>query len=582
MAELGGGSRLFLISTAASPKDVVPSVLLGSGELPTRDCLWGVVACRLREKSEVASSSSATVGDKRPASARAAQQMTSKRSKRAGSWADSTGAPRRSDGQADKEELRQRASPSAQRSTPPLVTPRWFDHHKCARIGCTRQTMSPGCAAVVVATDEKYRRKCANGGSQRQRLVAWVPNGRQALHRACWDEVKSLAAGAEKTLVASAAKSAEFYDANVTIRENARQAAEILLGRAQPGSKDLALAAFTGAGVSAAAGVATYRGTAGIDTMKDLGQHEDQTGLNLEDFPNLVPTKTHTLLAQMNAFVATQNCDNLHGKGGSRREKLSDLHGNIFIETCELCDKEHIRNFPVISDSTDASVDVVHYEMCPHCKWNHHTGRMCEVPQCQGRLRDTIVNFGDALGSIQLTKAIDAFETANMCLAFGSSLQVSPANMLPLLAKNLVIANLQETALDAYADVRVFCPSDDFMQAFVHELELLRHQPTATYDTHDEKSATSKKSDARMQALRDLREGAEFSEHIEVIRKRDARTVCLVCGGRVGKKGNALVLCDGNDMCPGAMHQGCMEDPKWKVAKAAQIQTMNWYCPNCG
>ena len=38
------------------------------------------------------------------------------------------------------------------------------------------------------------------------------------------------------------------------------------------------------------------------------------------------------------AQVATQNCDNLHAKAGTARDKLCRLHGCVFVEYCEDCE----------------------------------------------------------------------------------------------------------------------------------------------------------------------------------------------------------------------------------------------------
>jgi hypothetical protein len=81
VAELGGGSRLFLISPAASSKDAVPPALLG-GELPTGDCLWGVVVRRLRAKSAGGDDPPAAAHGKRVAAEGPTQQPASKRRKR--------------------------------------------------------------------------------------------------------------------------------------------------------------------------------------------------------------------------------------------------------------------------------------------------------------------------------------------------------------------------------------------------------------------------------------------------------------------------------------------------------------------
>lgn len=111
---------------------------------------------------------------------------------------------------------------------------------------------------------------------------------------------------------------------------------------------------------------------------------------------------------------------------------------------------------------------------CPSCKWNHYTSRYCSVKSCRGKLRDTIVNFGDDLHESVLgglPKAQQQCNAADLCICLGSSLTVTPANELPRLAKKLVICNLQETELDAFAVIRVWATCDTL---FAHILDVMK------------------------------------------------------------------------------------------------------------
>ena len=114
------------------------------------------------------------------------------------------------------------------------------------------------------------------------------------------------------------------------------------------------------------------------------------------------------------------------------------------------------------------------YEKCPDCKWNHYTSRRC-TKKCRGKLRDTIVNFGDdlhvsVLGG--LPKAQEQCQAAEMCICLGSSLTVTPANELPTMAKEIVICNLQETELDSRATLRVWATCDMLFTFVLQELNI--------------------------------------------------------------------------------------------------------------
>lgn len=59
-------------------------------------------------------------------------------------------------------------------------------------------------------------------------------------------------------------------------------------------------------------------------------------------FTSALPTKTHmALVALQNAHllkhIISQNCDGLHVKSGIKKENISELHGNAFMEYCEKC-----------------------------------------------------------------------------------------------------------------------------------------------------------------------------------------------------------------------------------------------------
>ena len=76
----------------------------------------------------------------------------------------------------------------------------------------------------------------------------------------------------------------------------------------------------------------------------------------------------------------------------------------------------------------------------------HKTGRKCDTPDCNGDLKDTIINFGESLNYSILELGFQNCQHSDLCLAMGSSLRVSPANDMPKsTAENggsLVIGNL--------------------------------------------------------------------------------------------------------------------------------------------
>ena len=98
-----------------------------------------------------------------------------------------------------------------------------------------------------------------------------------------------------------------------------------------------------------------------------------------------------------------------------------------------------------------------------------------KVPYCDcgGVFKPNVVLFGEMLPN--LDSAIYESERADLMLAVGSSLQVSPANMLPQYCMNrkgkLVIINFMSTHLDHFAEVVVKDDVCDFLPAVIEILK---------------------------------------------------------------------------------------------------------------
>jgi len=106
---------------------------------------------------------------------------------------------------------------------------------------------------------------------------------------------------------------------------------------------------------------------------------------------------------------------------------------------------------------------------------DHWTGRTCSL--CGGRLHDTIINFGESLPERELNLAFKNSAAADLCLAMGSSLSVSPANYVPrnvgeTQGAKLVIVNIQRTPLDHLADLVIHAETDTVMTLLMQELSL--------------------------------------------------------------------------------------------------------------
>ena len=217
--------------------------------------------------------------------------------------------------------------------------------------------------------------------------------------------------------------------------------------------------AFTGAGISTSAGIQDFR--SGYNTVLQTGpgvwekqaqKKKSTKPVVRKEMIKALPSPTHMAFVQLERagflkFLVSQNIDGLHRKSGVPPSGLSELHGNTNLEKCKKCRKEYMRDFRTRNNPK------VH---------EHDTGRMCDNPACRGKLHDTIINFGENLDSTVMNRAFENAAMADLCLAMGSSLRVTPAADIPELTSRrgkLVIVNLQKTPLDdsAHLVIHAFC-----------------------------------------------------------------------------------------------------------------------------
>ncbi|OWK12521.1 SIRT6 [Cervus elaphus hippelaphus] len=146
------------------------------------------------------------------------------------------------------------------------------------------------------------------------------------------------------------------------------------------------------------------------------------------------------------------------------RDKLAELHGNMFVEECVKCKTQYVRDTVVGSMGLKP------------------TGRLCTMAKsrglraCRGELRDTILDWEDSLPDRDLTLADEASRNADLSITLGTSLQIRPSGNLPLATKRrgglLVIVNLQPTKHDRHADLRIHGYVDEVMTRLMKHLGL--------------------------------------------------------------------------------------------------------------
>ncbi len=204
----------------------------------------------------------------------------------------------------------------------------------------------------------------------------------------------------------------------------------------------------TGAGISQESGIPTFRGTDGLwrkyDPMKLATidafyedpklvweWYEDRRKNILSAEPN-EGHKAITELEKLKEVVTlTQNIDGLHQRAGS--SKVLELHGSIIRIKCTVCD--------FIDDIPESFS-----QLPPICK-------------CGNNLRPDVVWFGEALPQDVWTKAIQHASSCDLMVIAGTSLAVSPANTLPLYAKQnqaiLIEVNPETTVMSSEMDLSI-------------------------------------------------------------------------------------------------------------------------------
>ncbi|GLV31923.1 Sirtuin 6 [Carabus blaptoides fortunei] len=220
----------------------------------------------------------------------------------------------------------------------------------------------------------------------------------------------------------------------------------------------------TGAGISTSAGIPDFRGPNGVWTLEKKGM-KPITNIS---FNEAEPTVTHMALTKLVEtehvkFIISQNIDGLHLRSGLPRNTISELHGNIFTEKCNICDRQFVRN--------TATTSVGQKSLGTSCPGPKHSGR-----SCRGKLHDTILDWEDNLPAEDLDMAYYHSNMADLNICLGTTLQIVPSGNLPLHSKKyggrVVIINLQPTKHDAKANLIINMYVDEAMKKVMKKLGL--------------------------------------------------------------------------------------------------------------
>jgi NAD-dependent SIR2 family protein deacetylase len=273
---------------------------------------------------------------------------------------------------------------------------------------------------------------------------------------------------------------------------------------------------YTGAGVSTSAGVGDYRGPSGAWTNRKIKEleanfhrtpEEEKELINLKkekekeiqkankkvDMNDAQPTLTHMAQATMIRlgiahFVVTTNLDGIYRKAGLKgHEQLCCLHGDIYVERCTSCGYDFERNYHTRKDfihvhdhslgdcSRCGSKVPPHYTGSPgdlKMKQSQWGGRMVGTRDVNCGTKDTHINFGEFLDSVDWHEAELHCGQADLVIIAGTSMSLRHITHFPFMAKKVVLINLQATPDDEQADLRIWAKCDPVFEALCNRLNI--------------------------------------------------------------------------------------------------------------
>jgi NAD-dependent deacetylase len=233
---------------------------------------------------------------------------------------------------------------------------------------------------------------------------------------------------------------------------------------------------ITGAGISAASGVPTYRGIGGL-----YNDNHPEEGMSIEDALSgltlaVRPAVTwkyihqieracrgasfnaaHAALARLErrlerAWVLTQNVDGFHRAAGS--QNVIDIHGDTHRLLCTRC----------AYDETVAS-----YEGLPDVP---------QCPRCGALVRPDVVLFGEALPPAKI-----ATLTRELERGFDVTVSIGTSSLFPYITSPVLLAHQQgkmtieinpaDTVISDKVNIHLRLPAADALTAIMDQLEAL-------------------------------------------------------------------------------------------------------------
>jgi NAD-dependent deacetylase len=240
---------------------------------------------------------------------------------------------------------------------------------------------------------------------------------------------------------------------------------------------------ITGAGISAESGIPTFRGMDGY--WRNFDPAKLATPEAFARDPKLVwewyrerrqrireakPNAAHAAITRLSMLTAefmllTQNVDDLHSRAGLLKEKIVQIHGDIFVTRCSCCgfsrtEPEHPPSlrYGAASGQESKEVDL------PKC------------PECNALLRPAVVWFGEQLdpGKIDMVENYLADRPCDLVVVIGTTALFGYIVDWALRARGhsgeLIEINPEETPLSRFATKCVREPAAVALPRLVSEI----------------------------------------------------------------------------------------------------------------
>lgn len=222
--------------------------------------------------------------------------------------------------------------------------------------------------------------------------------------------------------------------------------------------------ALTGAGISVESGIPDFRSAGGLwskyspdeyATISAFTKDPEKVWLMFRDMQELLskakPNKAHLGMGELERLgllhcIITQNVDSLHQAGGA--ENVIEYHGHSRTLSCLWCGKGY-------------TAEEKMGEYLPKCR-------------CGQVLKPDVVLFGEAIPVDHLNRSFQMVSSAQALMVVGTSAVVSPANTIPVSAKQngakVIEINTEKTHLtDNLTDVFIQGEAGKMIDALVAE-----------------------------------------------------------------------------------------------------------------